>query len=68
MALRTEPQWKKSLIAAGIPDTEATAYAQKLVENRVTEMSIPEFTKEILIDLEITVLGDQMAICTFESI
>ena len=62
MALRTEPQWKTFLIAAGIPDAEATTYAQKFVQNRITEVSIPELSKQILIDLEVTVLGDQMAI------
>ncbi len=62
MALRTEPQWKDFLLAAGIPDAEATTYATKFVQNRITELSIPELSKEILQDMEITVLGDRMAI------
>ena len=62
MALRTEPQWKTFLLDAGIPDAEATTYAKKFVDNRITELSIPEMTKEILQELEIAVLGDRMAI------
>ena len=62
MALRTEPEWKTFLIAAGIPEAEATTYSQKLVQNRLTEVSLPELSKQILTDLEITVLGDQMGI------
>ena len=38
------------------------SYATKFVQNRVTEQSLTELTKEILQELEVAVLGDRMAI------
>ena len=62
MALRSTEQWTSFLEEAGIPAEFATTYATKFFENRITELALPELTKETLRDLGITVLGDILAI------
>ena len=63
MALHTVDGWRNAFISVGIPEQQATLYANKFTENRLTEESLPDLTKDsIKSDLEITVLGDVLAI------
>ena len=64
MALRLgdEPAWKNFLTAASIPDEIAAKYAKILVENRLTEATISQLTVEHLTAINITVVGDILAI------
>ena len=62
---RTLDEWTTFFKNAGIPETESATYATKFVENRLTELSMSEITKDMLIQLEITVLGDQLSILKF---
>ena len=64
MALRrSEPEWKEFMQSAGITDDErATTYAQKFVEQNLTELSIPALDKETLTELGITAIGDRLSI------
>ena len=59
---RTEPEWKTFFTNAGIPETEATSYAQKFVTNRMTERTLPAISKQHLTDIGITVLDDVLSI------
>ena len=62
MALRTKEEWTNFLIAAGIPQEDAAAYANAFVQNRLTELSLPDLSKEYLWDLGITIIGDIITI------
>lgn len=62
MALRDNEQWKSFFTAAGIPGATGDTYATKFVENRITENSLADLTKDYLHDLEIKVVGDILAI------
>ena len=58
LRLRDKPEWKKFLEDAGVADTIADDYADKFVENRMTENILPSITEETLTKLTITALGD----------
>ena len=58
LRLRDKPEWKKFLEDAGVADTVADDYADKFVENRMTENILPSITEETLTKLTITALGD----------
>ena len=60
--LRTVAEWTKYFTDAGIPQTESTTYATTFVNNRITEVSLVGLDRNTLASLEITVLGDQLAI------
>ena len=62
MALRSKESWTNFIIAAGIPPEESATYANAFVENRLTESSLPELTKEYLKDLGINLIGDIITI------
>ena len=59
---RTEPEWKQFFLNAGIPDTEAATYATTFVNNRMTELVLPDLNKQYLSDLQIMVIGDVLSI------
>ena len=61
LQIRTNAEWTTFFTNAGIPATEGATYAQTFVENRITEVSLPGLDKATLVDLGITVLGDQLA-------
>ena len=52
--------WLNFLKHSNIPEDEAQTYAETFVKNRI--MDPTDLTKEILIDLGITVIGDRIAI------
>ena len=62
MALRSKESWTNFIIAAGIPPEESATYATAFVDNRLTESSLPELSKEYLKDLGITIIGDIITI------
>ena len=62
LRLRTDREWAQFLKDAGIPETEALAYAKIFTNNRITEITLPDLTMDILKSLEITVLGDILSI------
>ena len=62
MALLTKEELTNFLIAAGIPQEDAAAYANAFVQNRLTELSLPDLSKEYLWDLGITIIGDIITI------
>ena len=57
MALHSKGQWTLFLEEGGIPTEVATTHATTLFENRITELTLPELSKEYLMDLGITVIG-----------
>ena len=58
MVLRTKEEWTNFLIAAGIPQEDAAAYANAFIQNCLTKLSLPDLSKEYLQDLGITIIGD----------
>jgi len=62
MALRTVADWTQYFIAAKMPDDASATYAKAFYDNRLTETSLNDLSKEYLKDLEITVIGDIIAI------
>ena len=58
MALRSKDDWVTIFTTNGIPLEEATSYANIFVANRISNTTLSELTKEDLVDLGITVLGD----------
>ena len=58
--LADEPAWEAFFTDAGIPTTEAKAYARTFNENRIRDPK--DLNKELLKELDITVLGDRIAI------
>ena len=58
MALRSKDDWVTLFTTNGIPQEEATSYANIFVANRISDTTLSELTKADLIDLDITVLGD----------
>ncbi|CAB4034819.1 Hypothetical predicted protein, partial [Paramuricea clavata] len=67
LRLRDEPAWKTFLMAASIPDEIAAKYATILVENQLTEATISQLTVEHLTAINITVLGDVLAILALQA-
>ena len=67
MALRliTEPEWVTALQDAGIPPTESNAYATIFVNNRINNKTVLHLTADDLKSLDITVLGDILAILQY---
>jgi len=55
-------EWSKFFMDAGIPKTDAAQYAAVFNSNRMTFEMLMDLNKEYLKDLEITVLGDVIAI------
>ena len=64
MALRLvdETTWTTFLTEAGVPATDATAYANIFTTNRVDERTVKSLTKADLNDIGITKLGDVLSI------
>ena len=62
LRLQDEPSWVKFLQDAGIPADDATKYADVFLKQRITEATLPELTSEHLNQLQISVLGDVLAI------
>ena len=60
MALSTKEAWETFLKDAGIPKEESSEYAQTFQENRIRHPS--DLSKDILKELDIRVIGDQIAI------
>ena len=52
--------WDTFFVDAGIPSVEARIYAEKFVENRITDPT--DLTDQHLKDLGVTVIGDKIAI------
>ena len=59
-SLATVDDWYKFLTDSGIPKTEAEAYAKTMIANCILYPS--DLTRDILKELEITVIGDAIAI------
>ena len=62
MALRGVEQWEKFFTAAGIPSAESNTYAATFVTNRIMETTLPILSKDYLIDLGVTIIGDILPI------
>ena len=62
MALQSITSWEHFFVAAKIPQRDAKAYAIIFSENRITEVLLPDLTKDNLQDLGITILGDALSI------
>ena len=64
MALRLNDEltWHTFLREAEIPDADATAYAQIFHTNRINERTVKDLTKELLVEIGITRIGDILAI------
>ena len=62
LQIRTSAEWTSFFTDAGIPATESAAYAETFSTSRMTELSLPVLDKATLVDIGITVLGDQLAI------
>ena len=62
MALQSITSWEHFFVAAKIPQRDAKAYAKIFSENRITEVLLPDLTKDNLQDLGITILGDALSI------
>ena len=60
--LRDESAWTIFFTDAGIPLPEAEMYAKTFIENRLTEVGLVDLSSEHLTSLNITVLGDRLAI------
>ena len=58
MALTSKEQWEAFLQDAGIPETEATTYAETLVANRVSTTTIVDFERQDFTEVAITMIGD----------
>ena len=56
--LRTEKDWENFFQKAGIPEDTSKTYAKSFKNNHVTELLLPELTKDLLNDLRITIIGD----------
>ena len=59
--LSDEPSWTAFLVSAGVPATEAT-YATIFMDNRINQNTLSDITADHLRLLNITVLGDILAI------
>ena len=55
-------EWTTLLTSGGIPSASAETYAAKFVENRLTNLDLPDLDETILTSLDITILGDQLDI------
>ena len=62
LRLRNEPEWKNFLTNAGIPDSHSTLYAKTFVANQLKEKTVLRLTTEHLEEMDIKVLGNQLAI------
>ena len=60
--LRDESAWETFFKDAGIEEEYAKEYSKIFVENRMTEISLPELSSDILKSLKIQCIGDTMAI------
>ena len=60
--IRTEKDWEKFFQKAGIPEDTSKTYAKSFKNNHVTEILLPDLTKELSNDLGITVIGDILII------
>jgi len=60
--IRTAENWKTVFASKGIPDEVATQYAEIFYTNQLTEADIADIDKQMLITLQITVLGHQLKI------
>ena len=56
----TKEEWTTFLTSCGIPEVEANNYAQTFVENRIAKAS--DLSKEVLKEMNITIIGDIIAI------
>jgi len=63
MAQSTKESWEKFLTDAGIPNADATIYAEAFTTNRITNHL--DLTKEVLKDVGITKVGDIIDILKF---
>ena len=62
MALQDGRTWEQFFVDAEIPRKEAKTYAKLFNEQRISESTIKDLTKEYLQELGITVLGDILLI------
>ena len=62
MALQVAEQWEQFFTAAGIPSAESETYAARFVTNCITKTMLPVLSKDYLIDLGVTIIGDILAI------
>ena len=62
MALQTDSDWETFFRGADIPPDIAKQYTKYFVENRITKDLLPSIDRQILHDLDITVVGDIMKI------
>ena len=60
--LRDESVWETFFKDVGIEEEYAKEYSKIFVENRMTEISLPELSSDILKSLKIQCIGDNMAI------
>ena len=60
--IRSSEEWKTFFTNAEIPEAQAAAYSQIFAGARLTETTMSDVDKATLQELEITVLGDQLAI------
>ena len=54
--------WENFFQKTGIPEDTSKTYAKSFKNNHVTEIFLPELTKEFLNDLGITMIGDILII------
>ena len=62
MALWVAEQWEQFFIVAGISSEESKTYAGMFDTNYSTETTIPVLSKDYLINLGVTIIGDILAI------
>ena len=62
MVLQVAEQWEQFFTAAGISSAESKTYASTFVTNRIMETMLPTLSKDYLIDLGVTIIGDILAI------
>ena len=62
MALQDGRTWEQFFIDAKIPKKEAKTYAKLFTDQRISESTIKDLTKDYLQELGITVLGDILLI------
>ena len=65
MVLQVAEQWEQFFTAAGISSAESKMYAATFVTNRIMETMLPTLSKDYLIDLGVTIIGDILAIIQY---
>ena len=62
MALRVVEDWKAFFDEAGIPSAEATAAAEKCVQEKLTEQDLQDLTQDLLKELDISAIGHRLKV------